>query len=108
MQEEDVDEAVEVMEAELIELQPVLVVKTKEVNELMAQIKIDTKEADAQKVIVSADEEVASKQAAAADKLKQECERDLAEALPALEAALAALNKVTSTQRARSQPAASC
>ena len=85
-------EAVEVMEAELIELQPVLVVKTKEVNELMAQIKIDTKEADAQKVIVSADEEVASKQAAAADKLKQECERDLAEALPALEAALAALN----------------
>ena len=85
-------EQVATMEKELVALQPVLVVKTKEVNELMAQIKIDTKEADAQKATVAADEAVASKQAAAADALKKDCEKDLAAAMPALEAALGALN----------------
>ena len=42
--------------------------------------------------VVAADEAVANKAAAAAQAIKDECEGDLAEAIPALEAALAALN----------------
>lgn len=41
--------------------------------------------------IVSADEAVANAQAAESKALKDECESDLAEALPALEASVAAL-----------------
>ena len=85
-------EQVETMEKELVALQPVLVTKTKEVNELMAKIKVDTIDANAQKEVVAKDEAVANEQAAAADALKKDCEKDLAAALPALEAALAALN----------------
>ena len=40
---------------------------------------------------MKADEEVANSQAADSKVLKEECESDLAEALPALEAAMAAL-----------------
>jgi len=41
--------------------------------------------------VVQADEAVANEQAAEAKLLKDECESDLAEAIPALEAAMAAL-----------------
>lgn len=42
--------------------------------------------------MVAADEAVANEAAAAAQAIKDECESDLAEALPALEAAISALN----------------
>ena len=42
--------------------------------------------------VVRAEEVVAKRQAAAAQALKDECEAELAEAVPALEAAIAALN----------------
>ena len=42
--------------------------------------------------VVRKEEEAANIQAASAQALKDECESDLAEAIPALEAALAALN----------------
>jgi len=42
--------------------------------------------------VVAADEAVANKAAAKAQAIKDECESDLAEAIPALEAAIAALN----------------
>lgn len=42
--------------------------------------------------VVAADEAVANKAAAASQAIKDECEGDLKEAIPALEAALAALN----------------
>jgi dynein heavy chain, axonemal len=41
---------------------------------------------------VAADEAIANEAAAAAQAIKDECENDLAEAIPALEAAIAALN----------------
>ena len=46
--------------------------------------------------VVAADEAVANEAAAKSQAIKDECEEDLAEALPALEAALAALNTLTS------------
>ena len=45
---------------------------------------------------MAADEAVANEAAAKSQAIKDECEGDLAEALPALEAALAALNTLTS------------
>ena len=42
--------------------------------------------------MVAADEAVANQAAAVAQKIKDECENELAEAIPALEAALSALN----------------
>lgn len=45
--------------------------------------------------VVKADEEVANEQAAAAQAIKDECDADLAEAWPIMEAALAALNTLT-------------
>ena len=45
---------------------------------------------------MKADEEVANEQARAAQAIKDECDRDLGEALPVLEAALAALDTLTS------------
>ena len=48
--------------------------------------------AEAQREIVAEDEAVANQQAAESRALKDECEADLAEAIPALEAALSALN----------------
>ena len=42
--------------------------------------------------VVAADEAVANEAAAASQAIKDECEGDLKEAIPALEAALAALN----------------
>lgn len=42
--------------------------------------------------MVSADEAVANEAAAVAQGIKSECEADLAEAIPALEAAVSALN----------------
>lgn len=49
--------------------------------------------------VVKADEAVANKQAAAAQAIKDECDRDLGEAIPILEAALAALNTLTPAVR---------
>ena len=42
--------------------------------------------------MVAADEAIANEAAAAAQAIKDECESDLAEAIPALEAAISALN----------------
>ena len=86
---------VSVMQQELRELQPQLVETSKETEQLMVKIEKDTVEAEAKKEVVAADEAVANQAAAKAKGIKDECESDLAEALPALEAAIAALNTLT-------------
>lgn len=47
---------------------------------------------EARSELVRKDEAVANQKASESQALKEECESDLAEAIPALEAALAALN----------------
>lgn len=86
---------VSVMQQELRQLQPQLVQTSKETDELMVKIEKDTVEAEAKKEVVAADEAVANKAAAKSQAIKEDCESDLAEALPALEAALVALNTLT-------------
>jgi dynein heavy chain len=81
-----------VMQEELQELQPKLVIQSQLSDKLMIKIEQDTINVEAKKEVVAADEALANEAAAAAQAIKDDCESDLAEATPALEAALAALD----------------
>ncbi|XP_073915702.1 dynein axonemal heavy chain 3 isoform X2 [Castor canadensis] len=83
---------VAVMQVELTALQPQLIQTSEETDKMMVKIEEETKEADAKKLLVQADEKEANAAAAISQAIKTECEGDLAEAMPALEAALAALD----------------
>uniref|UniRef100_A0A5S6LE06 Protein MCM10 homolog n=1 Tax=Xenopus tropicalis TaxID=8364 RepID=A0A5S6LE06_XENTR len=83
---------VSVMQKELTALQPELIKTSAETEKMMIKIEKETIEVDAKKELVSADEKVANEAAAASKAIKDECEGDLAEAMPALEAALSALD----------------
>ncbi|XP_058475903.1 dynein axonemal heavy chain 3-like [Solea solea] len=80
------------MQQELTDLQPELIKTSAETDQMMIKIEGETVEVDAKKKVVSADEKVANDAAEAATEIKNDCEKDLAEALPALEAALSALD----------------
>ncbi|CAH3998948.1 unnamed protein product [Pieris brassicae] len=83
---------VAVMQQNLIDLQPLLVETSDKTEKLMIKIEQDTVVVEKQKEIVGADEALANEAAAAAQAIKDDCESDLAEAVPALQAALDALN----------------
>ncbi|TNM97969.1 hypothetical protein fugu_014215 [Takifugu bimaculatus] len=83
---------VSVMQEELTALQPELIQTSAETDKMMVMIEAETVDVDAKKELVSADEKVANEAAAAAQLIKDDCEGDLAEAMPALEAALSALD----------------
>ncbi|XP_026560379.1 dynein heavy chain 3, axonemal [Pseudonaja textilis] len=83
---------VAVMQVELTALQPQLIETSAETEKMMLHIEKETAEVDAKKELVAADEKEANEAAAVAQGIKEECEGDLAEAMPALEAALSALD----------------
>ncbi|XP_015588713.1 dynein heavy chain 3, axonemal [Cephus cinctus] len=83
---------VAVMQEELHALQPKLVAQSQLSDKLMIRIEQDTVNVEAKKEVVAADEALANEAAAAAQAIKDDCESDLAEATPALEAALSALD----------------
>merc|ERR1719446_1847215 len=60
----------------------------------MAQIEIDKAEADKTREVVVAEEDVATKKAEKCQEIKDSAEADLAEALPALDAAVAVLKNL--------------
>jgi len=80
------------MQHELEDLQPQLLEMAKENVAMMQFIDSQSQEMEYNSEVVRAEEVVAKRQAAAAQALKDECEAELAEAVPALEAAIAALN----------------
>jgi dynein heavy chain len=84
-------EQVEAMTAEQTELKPVLQRTQAETDALMAEIKVKEAAAAAVKRVLVQEEAQAQTQADAAERIKVECEGDLAKALPALEAAVKAL-----------------
>ncbi|KAF4532840.1 hypothetical protein B566_EDAN014797 [Ephemera danica] len=83
---------VEVMQEQLKTLRPQLMETSEETDKLMIKIEQDTVEVEAKKEIVGSDESKANEAAAAAQAIKDDCEGDLAEAIPALESAVNALN----------------
>jgi dynein heavy chain len=88
---EDTAEQVAKMQEELTELRPVLLATSQQVDEMMAQITTDKAEAAEQEAIVSRDEAAAQTKAAECQEIKDDAEKDLAEALPALDRAVASL-----------------
>jgi len=83
------------MRKELEELQPELVVAQQETDAKLEMVQTKQKEADEQRSIVEKDEALAKEQAAACEKDKAECEEILAEAIPALEGAVKALQTLS-------------
>ena len=80
------------MQIELEELQPLLVVSAKETMDMMVTIEKESAAVAVTTAKVQEEEAIANQAAAEANELKEECERDLSKALPALEGALAALD----------------
>ncbi|XP_013208919.1 dynein heavy chain 7, axonemal [Microtus ochrogaster] len=83
------------MQYELEALHPQLKVASREVDDMMLIIERESMEVAKTEKIVKADEIVANDQAMAAKAIKDECDADLAGALPILESALAALDTLT-------------
>nr|KAF6494562.1 dynein axonemal heavy chain 7 [Rousettus aegyptiacus] len=83
------------MQSELEALHPQLKVASKEVDEMMLIIERESIEVAKTEKIVKADEIVANEQAMASKAIKDECDADLAGALPILESALSALDTLT-------------
>lgn len=80
------------MKEELVRLQPQLLATGAETDALLARVAKDAVEVEAQRTIVASEQLAANQQAAAAQSIKDECEADLAEALPILNDALASLD----------------
>ncbi|XP_013912661.1 PREDICTED: dynein heavy chain 12, axonemal isoform X2 [Thamnophis sirtalis] len=80
------------MKKELVDLQPKLEQAKVDNAAMMKIIEKESAEVEAKSRTVKVDEELATEKATEAQALKNECESDLAEAIPALEAALAALD----------------
>jgi dynein heavy chain len=86
---------VTIMKQELEDLQPILLQTAEDTNKLLAQIDKDTKEAEATRAVVEAEEAIANIKAAEAKAIKDDCEAELDVAMPMLNAALAALDTLT-------------
>ncbi|XP_030856161.1 dynein heavy chain 3, axonemal-like [Strongylocentrotus purpuratus] len=83
---------ISVMQEELTALQPKLIENSKETDKLIVIVQEETQEVDAKRQIVAADEAVANAAANEAQAIKEDCEANLAVAMPALDAAVRALN----------------
>jgi dynein heavy chain len=83
------------MQVELEALQPELKLSAQQTSELMSVIAVETEEANKQKAVVEVDEAEANRTAQAAQAIKDECDADLAVAIPILESAIKALNTLT-------------
>ncbi|KAG6586643.1 Dynein heavy chain [Phytophthora cinnamomi] len=91
---EETNSLVTTLQDELVTLQPVLVSKTKEAEELLAQVAIDQVEAEQVAKRVGADEAVVKEQQQEVAACQADAQRDLDQALPALNAAVAALDSL--------------
>ncbi|KAI9333781.1 dynein heavy chain and region D6 of dynein motor-domain-containing protein [Zopfochytrium polystomum] len=80
------------MQHDLSDLQPQLKRTSEETTEMLIKIEKESKEVEATRTIVAAEEAVATEKAEQATAIKTDCENDLATALPLLNSALAALD----------------
>jgi dynein heavy chain len=85
------EEIVAKLEVKITEMQPVLEQSSKDAAELLIKVTADQQEADKQQAIVEVDVAEANKVAAEVKIIKDDCEADLAEAMPAYESAVKAL-----------------
>ena len=83
------------MQRELEELQPKLIEASKETDKKEKIVEAETIEAEKIREVVAGEEAVASEAAGEANAIKEDCERELSNALPVLKAAEKALECVT-------------
>ena len=82
-------EAVVSMQAELTDLKPKLIVAKEETETMQVKIDKEVQEViEPKKVVVQAEEAATNEVAQRAKTMKEECEADLAEAIPALNSAV--------------------
>ncbi|XP_060934159.1 dynein axonemal heavy chain 12-like [Limanda limanda] len=86
------EDQVGAMKKELVDLQPKLEVAKIDNAKMMKVIEKESVEVEGISKVVRVDEEAATIKASVAQALKDDCESDLAEAIPALKASVAALN----------------
>ncbi|PRP87074.1 hypothetical protein PROFUN_04810 [Planoprotostelium fungivorum] len=89
---EETQSAVGDLQIQLNALKPVLQKSAEETQELMGRISIEQKDVDEAKRVIIVEEAEISEQTAEIQAIKEAAERDLVEALPALESAVRALN----------------
>ena len=82
------------LQVELRDMQPKLVETQKEVEEMLVVIDKDKASAAETKTVVEKEESAAQEMAAETKAIAEDAQRDLDEALPALDAAVACLNKL--------------
>lgn len=87
---------ISIMQEELKDLQPKIIAAAEEVQIIMQQIEKENLEISNVKQIIKKDEEEAMETAREAQKIKDDCDAHMEAARPALNAALAALNTLTS------------
>lgn len=87
---------ISIMQEELKDLQPKIIAAAEEVQVIMQQIEKENLEISNVKQIIKKDEEEAMETAREAQKIKDDCDAHMEAARPALNAALAALNTLTS------------
>ena len=97
------------MQEQLTEMKPKLKEAAEVTAKKMEQVAIKKEEADQVRAVVSGEEEIAKAAADEANAIKEECERDLEEALPALREAEGALKvldpaKVSEVKAMKSNP----
>ena len=86
------NEVVDTMKEELNKLQPILKEKSESTTKLIAQVEKEKEEAEKVKKVVSAEAAEVDKSTAETQAIKDDAQKDLGEALPALEGATKALN----------------
>eukprot|EP00736_Rhodelphis_marinus_P007919 Rmarinus@m.2764 len=89
------ESSVEGMQQELEALQPVLEQTAKQTADMMVVVDKQSMEAAEVRKVVEAEEKIANDQAQSVKSIKDECEHDLAEAMPILNDAIKALNTLT-------------
>ena len=75
------------MQVELTALEPVLKEKSEQTQQLMGRLTVDQAKADEVRKVVMVDEAAAKEKAAETEAIANDAQRDLDEALPALQAA---------------------
>jgi dynein heavy chain len=91
---EECSNLVEKMKRDIEALQPILEAKTKESEETMKRVQVESQEADRQKTLIQADEIETKKKADIAGRIQDECKEKLSVAEPELEAAIKALDSL--------------
>jgi len=91
---DDASQSVQQLQQKLTDMQPKLVVSQEETAELMKEIEQKLPGVEEMRGKVKAEADIANEEAEAVNTVKRECEDDLAEAMPALNSALAALDTI--------------